>query len=115
MATTAVTTPLRRLRKNYTPAFLAYAARRDEVTLHAAYELGRAALADDVSLLDLVRTHSTVLRDVLVGGTDPRDLPDILDASAGFLVEALAPFEMARRSFLEKTGTEPPAPDGSAR
>lgn len=100
---------LRRLHQNYTPAFLGHLARRDEATLHAAYELGRAALADDVSLLDLVRIHSAVLRTVLVSEPDPQDIPAILDASAAFLVESLAPFEMARRSFLEQTG---PAPTG---
>ena len=96
------------------PAFLAFLAHPDEPTLHAAYELGRAALADDVSLLDLVRTHHTVLAEVLLAGVDPPGLPAILDAAAGFLVESLAPFEMVRRSFLEHTSNEKTS-DGPAR
>jgi len=106
-----VTTPLSRHSRNYTPAFLAFLAHPDEATLHAAYELGRAALADDVSLLDLIRTHHAVLADVLLAGIDPQDLPTVLNAAAGFLVEAMAPFEMARRSFLERTST-PDRPAG---
>ena len=65
------------------------------------YELGRNALARDISLLDLVRTHHSVLGEVLQtenGGDTQRDL---LDAAAAFLVEALAPFEIARRGFME--------------
>jgi len=51
--------------------------------------------------LDLVRTHHSVLGEVLQtenGGDTQRDL---LDAAAAFLVEALAPFEIARRGFME--------------
>lgn len=98
-----MTTPLRRLGQNYRPAFLAYLTHRDEASLHAAYELGRAALADDVNLLDLIRIHHTVLGEVLLPGLDARELPAVLDLAAGFLIESLAPFEIARRSFLEKT------------
>ena len=47
-------TPLSRHTQNYRPAFLAFLAHSDEATLHAAYELGRAALADNVSLLDFI-------------------------------------------------------------
>lgn len=106
-----MTTQLSRHSQNYRPAFLAFLAHSDEATLHAAYELGRAALADNVSLLDLIRTHHAVLAEVLLTGNDPHDLPAILDAAAGFLVEAMAPFEMARRSFLERNST-PDQPAG---
>ena len=109
-----MTTPLGRYRQNYRPPFLAFLAHPDEPTLHPAYELGRAALADDVSLLVLVRTHHTVLAEVLLAGVDPPGLPAILDAAAGFLVESLAPFEMVRRSFLEHACNEKTS-DGPAR
>ena len=62
-----------------------------------------------------MRTHHGGLREVLLDGTDPQDLPALLDAAAGFLVEAMAPFEMARRSFLESAVAQRPAADGSAR
>ena len=103
-----MTTPLDRLGQNYTPAFLAFRRHRDEQNRHKAYELGRDALADGISLLDLIRTHHTVVGQVLADSA-PAELADIVDAAASFLVEALAPYEMARRGFLERA-TTPPAP-----
>ena len=96
-----MTTPQDRLTQNYTPAFLTYLNRPDEEALHSAYELGRAALADNITLLDLIRTHHKVFGNILRTTTDPDDMPDIVNAAADFLVEALAPFEIARRAFLE--------------
>ena len=101
-----MTTPLGRYRQNYRPPFLAFLAHPDEPTLHPAYELGRAALADDVSLLVLVRTHHTVLAEVLLAGVDPPGLPAILDAAAGFPGRVVGAFEMGRRSFLETPATQ---------
>ncbi len=94
--------PLERLARNYTPAFLALLRHRDEEHRHKAYELGRDALADGISLLDLIRTHHIVFGRVLAAPSDPAELADLVDAAASFLVEALAPYEMARRGFLER-------------
>ena len=107
--------PEDRLTRNYTPAFLTFLNHPDEQALHRAYELGRAALADHITLLDLIRTHHSVFGQVLRATTDPDDLPAIVNAAADFLVEALAPFEIARRAFLETTepvdpSDEPPKP-----
>ena len=52
-----VTSDLARLRQSYRVGFLRYLSRRDELTLHTAYELGRRGLATGVSLLDLVQIH----------------------------------------------------------
>lgn len=105
-----MTTPPDRLTQNYRPAFLAFLNHPDEEALHSAYELGRAALADNITLLGLIRTHHRVFGDVLRTTTDPDDLPAIVNAAADFLVEALAPFEIARRAFLETA-----APQGHHR
>jgi hypothetical protein len=98
-----VTGDLTRLRQSYRVGFLRYLSRRDELTLHTAYELGRRGLATGVSLLDLVQIHHSVLVDAL---HDPGagELPDIADAAAAFLAEVLAPFEMTRRAVLDRTG-----------
>ncbi len=101
-----MSTPQDRLAQNYRLAFLIFLRHPDEEALHAAYELGRAALADDITLLDLVRTHHAVFGEILRTTTDPDDVPAIVDAAADFLVEALAPFEIARRAFLETTGPQ---------
>ena len=103
-----MSTPQDRLTQNYTPAFLTFLSHPDEEALHLAYALGRAALADNITLLDLVRTHHQVFGEILRTTTNPDDLPAIVNAAADFLVEALAPFEIARRGFLETTA--PPTP-----
>jgi hypothetical protein len=90
---------IERLRRDYTPAFLAHLARRDEAGLRAAYELGRGALADGVSLLDVVQVHHRVFLDVVTDVRSVEDLPGLLEPAAAFLVEALAPFEMTRRDL----------------
>ncbi len=96
-----MSTPQHRLTQNYTPAFLTFLNHPDEQALHAAYQLGRAALADNITLLDLIRTHHNVFGDILRATTNPDDLPAIVNAAADFLVEALAPYEIARRAYLE--------------
>jgi hypothetical protein len=97
-----MTAPLDRLARNYTPAFLAFVRHPDEQNRHRAYELGRDALADGISLLDLIRTHHTVFGHLLAGTAADDDLADMADGAASFLVEALAPYEMARRGFLDR-------------
>lgn len=64
----------------------------DEAALAEGYELGRAALAKGMSLLDLVETHSRAL------GAMPEPPKDL---ALGFLEEALSPFEMALRGYRE--------------
>ena len=95
-----MSTPLGRLTQNYTPAFLAFLNKPDEQRLHRAYELGRSALADGITLLDLIRTHHAALGQVVT--TLNADTHAVtFDAAASFLIEALAPYEMARRGYLE--------------
>ena len=104
-----MTTPLDRLARDYTPAFLAFLNHPDEATLLRAFELGRGALTDGVTLLDLVRIHHTVFGNVLHTTISGQDQQSLVAAAAAFLVEALAPFEMARRGFLDNsTGSNPP-------
>jgi len=102
--------PLSRLTQNYTPAFLAFLNNPDEQRLHRAYELGRTALADGVSLLDLIRTHHQAFGQV-VTTLDAGTHAETVDAAASFLIEALAPYEMAHRGYLERAHDDrPPSP-----
>jgi hypothetical protein len=103
--------PLERLIQNYTPAFLAFLNNPDEERLHRAYELGRTALADGITLLDLVRTHHIAFGKAITT-TDAGTQAGTIDAAASFLIEALAPYEMARRGYLERARDDrPPPPD----
>jgi hypothetical protein len=90
-----------RLRRDYAPTFLRYLSERSESGLRAAYELGRRAMGERLSMLDLARIHHSVLLDVLKSHRNADELEDIARAASEFLVEALATFEMTQRGFME--------------
>ena len=62
---TLAVTELERLQRNYRTAFLRYLPSRDEAALHLGYEIGRAAMAGGLSLLDLAQVHHRILIEVL--------------------------------------------------
>jgi len=94
------TTPLEDVQRSYRAAFLRYLPRREEAALHTGYLLGRAALTDGMSILELARVHHevflTVLRDLPAD-----DLTSVAGAAAEFFIEVLGPFDMAQRGLLE--------------
>ena len=89
------------LARDYRAAFLRYLPRREEVALHSGYQLGRAAVVDGVSLLELVRVHHDVFLEVL-RDTPGEDLPRVAAAASEFLLEVLATYDMTQRGFLEE-------------
>ena len=92
---------LERLHRNYRAAFLRYLPNRDEAALDAGYQIGRSAVADGLTILDLAQVHHDVLREVL--RTSSREELDGVTASAAdFLAEVLATYEMTRRGYLAK-------------
>ena len=86
-----------RFRRDYAPAFLQYLSERGERGRRAAYELGRRAIGERLSILDLARIHHLVLLEVLKTHRTPHELEHIARAASEFLVEALAVFEMTHR------------------
>jgi Phosphoserine phosphatase RsbU, N-terminal domain len=88
-------TDLEALSRDYRVAFLRYLPQRSEVALMTAYEIGRSAVVDRVSVLDLAQIHHAVLSEVLTG-TDSEELRDVATAASEFFMEVLASFEMAR-------------------
>jgi Phosphoserine phosphatase RsbU, N-terminal domain len=90
-------TPLERVRRNYKPAFLSHLAGRDERSLRSAYEIGREAMANNISMLDLVHVHHTVFLEVAATVRDVGEVSDLTDAATAFLLESLAPYEMTRQ------------------
>ncbi len=95
-------TDLAKVRLDYRAAFLRYLPRREEVALHAGYMLGRSAVADGLSLLDLVQVHHEVLLQVLEDSTG-EDLAPIASAASEFLLEVLATYDMAARGLLPRS------------
>ena len=90
-----------RFRRDYAPVFLQYLSDRGERGRRAAYELGRRAIGEQLSVLDLARIHHIVLLEVLKTHRTPGELEQIAQAASEFLVEALAVFEMTQRGFAE--------------
>jgi hypothetical protein len=85
----------------YDAAFSRHVARPGEGGLAVAYEIGRAAVARGVSLLDLSAMHHTALLREVRAARDPQDLEARVTRGAAFFGEVLATFEMARRGFVE--------------
>ena len=94
-----------RFRRDYAPAFLQYLSDRGERGRQSAYELGRRAIGEQLSVLDLARIHHGTLLEVLKTHRSPRELEQIAQAASEFLVEALAVFEMTQRGFAELLST----------
>lgn len=84
------------LRIDYKAALRAYLKDADESALQGAYELGRSAMADGTGVIDIVSAHAETLGSVL-GASQT----DSWSHSISFLIECLAPLEMAHRGFVE--------------
>ena len=78
-----------RFRRDYAPVFLQYLSEGGEGGRRAAYELGRRAIVERLSVLDLARIHHGVLLDVLKTHQSSQELERIAQAASEFLVEAL--------------------------
>ena len=88
------------LARDYRAAFLRYLPRQAESAAHSGYELGRSAVADGVSILELARVHHEVFLEVL-RDTQGEDLTRVATAASEFFLEVLATFDMAQRGFHE--------------
>ncbi|MEB3982761.1 SpoIIE family protein phosphatase [Mycobacterium sp. 663a-19] len=81
----------------YVTALRAYLDTRDEDSLAVAHELGRRALEEQISMLDIIEHHVELVlelaKDIRVDG------PVALD----FLLQTLAPLDVATRGFLDGT------------
>lgn len=87
------------LATRYAAAFSAYLADRGERGLGAAYDLGREAVAAQLSILDLAEAHHAALRQALAeAGRAPEAT---VEAAADFLREGLSLFETVHRGYHE--------------
>ena len=99
--TGGVVDPLGRFRLDYAPLLLRYLSQRDETGLGRAYELGRDAMRDSVSLLDVVRVHHELLLDVLATVRDAEEAHNLAAAASALLMDLIAAFEMSQRAAME--------------
>jgi PAS domain-containing protein len=75
----------------YAAALRAYLAAEDEDTLSVGHELGRRALQEQISMLEIIENHSR-----LVSGGDTA-------VGLQFLLQALAALDVATRGFIDGT------------
>ena len=94
-------TGLEGLTQDYRAAFFRYLPRREEAALRTAYELGRSAVEQGTSLLEVARLHHEVLLEVLVE-TRPEELAQVATAASEFLLEVLSTYDMTQRGFRER-------------
>ena len=81
----------------YAAALRAYLNARDEDSLTVGHELGRRALQEQISMLDIVEHHVQLILEL---SEDARiDAPVALE----FLLQTLAPLDVATRGFLDGT------------
>ncbi len=90
------------VRRDYRAAFLRYLPHRDEAALHVGYEIGRSAVVNGLSILDLAQLHHEVLLEVL-RDTGSEDLGAVASSASEFLVEVLAASDMAFRRVRENS------------
>ncbi len=78
-----------------------YAAGRGEDVLRSAYELGRRALTEGKSLVEIASLHHQALQGLIREEKDEKSRDDLLRTSSDFLAECLSPYEMAHRGFQD--------------
>jgi serine phosphatase RsbU (regulator of sigma subunit)/anti-sigma regulatory factor (Ser/Thr protein kinase) len=91
-------------RSGYVVAFRSYLAGGGETGLESAYELGREAVAGELSLLELAGIHHEVLADFLASAPKS-DLEHVARGGTDFFRESLSTFEMIQRGFGEAQET----------
>lgn len=93
-------TTLEAITRDYRVAFLRYLPRRDETALHKGYQIGRSAVVDGLSMLDLARIHHQVLLEVLADShRNPEEVTLVATAASEFFLEVLATHHMTQRSI----------------
>ena len=85
----------------YRLAFHAYVLGPSERSLHAAYELGREAVKDRLSVLDVAVVHHDALAWLLPRASGTDGIDRIVAAASDFFVESVSAFEMVQRGFME--------------
>lgn len=100
------------LTRDYRVAFLGYLPRREEAALHRGYQLGRSAVRDGLSVLQLAQTHHEVFLEVL-RETPSEEMPEVTSAASEFFLEVLATFAMTRSALLD--GPSPILDGGAPR
>src|SRR4029077_13226220 len=93
--------PAKAFEAQYRSALRKHAMRGSERSLRTAYELGRRALETQKSLIEVASLHIRAHGELVDGVRRVRRDAKLSKASAAFLTESLAPYEMAHRGFQD--------------
>src|SRR5258708_7177907 len=85
----------------YRSALREFAAGGGEPALGRAYELGRRALTEQKSLLEMASLHHQAVLALVRDTKSEKHREELLRTSAEFLAECLSPYEMAHRGFQD--------------
>lgn len=85
--------------EKYRSALMTYVRNTDEASLELAHTLGRQALTDGLSVLDMVEHHGMAVR--AIAADSSIDLGALRDMALPFLLQSLAALDMATRGFVE--------------
>jgi signal transduction histidine kinase len=85
----------------YRSALSEYTVRGSEATLKRAYELGRRAVEDGKSLIEIVAFHHQAFLVLVKKAKTAERRAGLFRAGAAFLTESLSPYEMAHRGFRD--------------
>jgi len=87
--------------EEYRSALSGYAGEGGELALGRAYELGRRALEEQLSVVELASLHHHAVIELLrTAETEPQK-EGLLRSSSEFLAECVSPYEMAHRGFQD--------------
>jgi len=90
--------------EEYRSAFDEYARDGGEAALGRAYELGRRAITEKKSLMEITSLHHQALHGMLAEAQGAARHQELLTAAAEFLAETLSPYEMAHRGVQDAIG-----------
>ena len=97
MATQLETTANKTFEEQYGFQLREYAAGAGESALVQAYELGRMAISEQKSLMDVTFLHHQALKRLIDNARAEKQWEDLLRTSAEFLAECLSPYELSHR------------------
>ena len=101
MATRGKAKPQAGFEDEYRASLREYAAEGGEPALGRAYELGRRALTEQKSLVEMASLHHQAVLALVCDAESRKRREELLRSSAEFLAECLSPYEMAHRGFQD--------------
>ena len=87
--------------EEYASLLRAYVSGGGESTLGKVYELGRQAITQHKSLVEITSLHHQALQKLIADEKDEKRREELVRSSADFLAECLSSYEMAHRGFQD--------------